>query len=113
MPLIDYCNKHGIAVTAYSPLGSGRLLEDSKIKEIAEKHNKSPAQVLILFQIQRGVITIPRSTQKERIQENFNIFDFTLTKEEMEEIEALNSDTRYNTESFAKNHKYWPFKIPY
>ncbi len=77
------------------------------------KHNKTAAQVLIRYQIQRGVSTIPRSSQKSRIQENFDVFNFNLTAEEVSSIESLNVNLRYNTEDAAKNHRFYPFRIPY
>jgi diketogulonate reductase-like aldo/keto reductase len=87
--LLDYCSKHGIHLTAYSPLGAGTLITDPTIVEIGKKHNKSAAQVMIRWQIQRGVVAIPKSTKKERIKENIEVFDFSLTDEEMKTLENM------------------------
>ncbi|CAG2177435.1 unnamed protein product [Oppiella nova] len=83
---VDYSHTHNITVTAYSPLGTGTLVKDPKLVAIGQKHNKSAAQVMIRWQIQRGVIVIPKSVKKAYIQEDFEVFDFTLTADEMKQI---------------------------
>jgi len=102
--LFDFCKERGITITAYSPLGSPDrpwaqpgeplLLDDPKIKAIATKHSKSPAQVLIRWQVQRGIIVIPKSVTPTRIEENANVFDFQLSADEMKEIESFDCNGR-------------------
>ena len=87
--LLDYCQKKGIHVTAYSPLGAGTLINDPNIVAIGKKHNKTAAQVMVRYQFQRGVVAIPKSTKKEYIQENINVFDFELTDREMNALNDM------------------------
>lgn len=93
-PLRDYCAQHDIAVTAWSPLGRGTVLQDPTLQSIAAAHGKSPAQVTLRWELQNGIITIPKSVTPERIKENFNVFDFELSMEEMAQIDQLNRDER-------------------
>ncbi|MFS0634466.1 aldo/keto reductase [Mesobacillus foraminis] len=89
-----YCEKEGIQLEAWSPLKQGQLLNEPVLQEIAEKYNKSVAQVILRWDIQQGVVTIPKSVKEHRIIENADIFDFELTAEEMDRIDGLNQDSR-------------------
>jgi len=127
--LIDFCRQRDIVVTAYSPLGSPdrpwakpddpSLLEEPKIKEIAKKYNKSSAQVLIRFQVERGVAVIPKSVTKDRIISNINVFDFKLTPEDLKAIESFDRGNEGRiihlgwNGPIVVNHKYFPFNIPF
>ncbi|WP_144376691.1 aldo/keto reductase [Paenibacillus sp. FSL A5-0031] len=92
--LIDYCKKQGIQIEAWSPLMQGQLLDHPVLKEIAEKHNKSIAQVILRWDLQHGIVTIPKSTKEHRIIENSNVFDFELSESEQSRIDALNQNLR-------------------
>eukprot|EP00796_Vickermania_ingenoplastis_P011875 gene11876-8162_t len=93
--LCHYCASKNIAITAWSPLGQGNLLSDPTLVEIGKKHGKTAAQVILRWDIQHGIITIPKSVHEERIKENANIFDFELTEEEMTRIDAMNQNKRF------------------
>ncbi|XP_070111377.1 1,5-anhydro-D-fructose reductase isoform X6 [Equus przewalskii] len=133
--LISFCQSRGVSVTAYLPLGGSRrmqtclisqrlpcalgssegvhLLEDPVIQRIAEKHSKSSAQILIRFHIQRHVIVIPKSVTQTWILENFQVFDFELSEEDMNDMLGLDRNLRLATFPIAGNHKDYPFNIEY
>ena len=87
--IIDYCREHNILVEAYSPLGTGRLLESTELLEIAKKHNHSVAQVCIRYLLQKGFLPLPKSVHKERIIDNTRVFDFSLDEADMREIDNI------------------------
>jgi 2,5-diketo-D-gluconate reductase A len=87
--LLETCEQRGVAVEAYSPLGTGRHLSDPTVQSVAARVGRTPAQVLLRWCIQRGVPVIPKSTHRERIEENAQIFDFTLSDQDMAELDAL------------------------
>lgn len=92
--LRDYCKEQGIQLEAWSPLMQGQLLDNEVLAQIAEKHNKSVAQVILRWDLQHEVVTIPKSIKEHRIIENADIFDFELSQEDMDKIDALNKDER-------------------
>lgn len=117
--LFNYCKKHNIVLTAYSPLGSpDRMwakpddplaLNDPAVKAIGEKYGKTPAQICIRYPIQRGIVVIPKSITKSRIEENFQVFDFTLSDEDMKTLDNLNRDYRALAVPWMNHSKYFPF----
>ena len=94
--LVSYCEKLGIACEAWSPLGGtgGNLLDDLVLKKIAKKHAKSVAQIILRWDLQRGIITIPKSTHQKRIIANTDLYTFKLSKDDMKAINERNQDTR-------------------
>lgn len=93
-PLREYCQSKNIKVEAWSPLGNGKLLDNPVLKEIGEKYNKTVAQVILRWDVQNDIITIPKSTKEHRIIENANIFDFELSPEDIQTINSLNKNER-------------------
>lgn len=93
-PLRAFCKENDIVVEAWSPLGSGKMLDNPEIKKLAEKYGKTVAQVILRWDYQQDIVTIPKSVHKERIQENSDIFDFELSEEDVQAISALNKDER-------------------
>lgn len=110
--LIDFCDKNGILVTAYAPLGSGdrvnsmkaeqepSLLEEPIIKEIASKHQASPAQILIKWSVDRGTAVIPKSTSEDHLVTNLKSMEVELDQEDMKKIEGLQRRFRFVTGDF-------------
>jgi D-xylose reductase len=106
--LLRYCHETGVAVTAFSPLGapsyvplgmakeSESLLAHPAIVEIARAMNRTPAQVLLRWGVQRGTAVIPKTSRPERLVENLSVFDFALSAEAMAAISSLNENRRYN-----------------
>lgn len=94
--LVDYCLEKGIRPEAWGPFTVRRtkLLEEKVLSDIGRKYGKTPAQVILRWDVQRGVAVIPKSAHAERQRENISIFDFTLTPEEMQLVESLNEDRR-------------------
>lgn len=91
--LLNYCQKENIMLTAYSPLARGRIIGNSVLKETGEKYGKSVSQVTLRWLIQqKNVSAIPKASSREHQEENFNIFDFKLTKEDMKRISDLSRD---------------------
>lgn len=93
----EYCDAHNIYVEAWSPLMNGELLTNETLLAIAEKYNKSAAQVILRWDIQSNIITIPKSMTPSRIEENFAIFDFELAADDIAAIDALNVDFHYGS----------------
>jgi len=92
--LLEYCQQNGIQLEAWSPLMQGQLLDHPLLKTIAAKHNKSTAQIILRWNLQNHVVVIPKSTKEFRITENSNLYDFTLSQEDMEQIDSLNQNER-------------------
>ncbi len=92
--LMEFCKAEGIQMEAWSPLKQGELLSEPTIVEIANKHGKSPAQIILRWDLQTGVVTIPKSIKEHRIIENADIFDFELSSEDMDRLNSLNKDER-------------------
>lgn len=85
----DFCRQHQIAVEAWSPLGTGRLLQNEILTEIASRYGKSVAQICIRWSLQNGWIPLPKSITPERIKQNFDVFDFEISKDDMDIINNM------------------------
>lgn len=93
-PLLAYCKQHNIQLEAWSPLMQGNL-DQPELAKLADKYGKTPAQIILRWDLQHGVITIPKSVRQHRIEENAAIFDFELNSEDMAAIDALNENRRF------------------
>nr|CAD7577935.1 unnamed protein product [Timema californicum] len=117
--LRELCKEHNIIITAYSPLGNPgskfnapgtpNILQDAKLKELAKKHGKSVAQIILRYLIDIGTVPIPKSVTKTRIEENINVFDFKLSPEELAYVDSI--DRKLRTCAFdttpGHNYVYW------
>ncbi len=98
------CERHHVAVEAYSPLGTGRYLGDPTVAAIAQRIGRTPAQVLLRWCLQRDTIVLPKSTHQERIAENAQVFDFVLSEEDMAAVDGLD---RTGQTDRARERKWW------
>lgn len=118
--LIEFAKARNVSIIGYSPLGRPKdagsrpiAINDPKVKELAKKYNKNPGQIILRFSHQNDVIVIPKSTNKERLRGNIDIFDFELSKEDMNYLNSLNDNNRLITFNADKDNKYYPFKIEF
>jgi diketogulonate reductase-like aldo/keto reductase len=102
--LLDACAQHKIALEAYSPLGTGRHLSSETAGRIARRLGRTPAQVLLRWCLEREIPVIPKSTHRERIAENAQLFDFTLTDEDIAQLDQLD---RTGGSDVAVENKWW------
>ncbi|MDD4817134.1 MAG: aldo/keto reductase [Victivallaceae bacterium] len=95
-PLVDYCTKLGIKIICYSPLArmDNKLMKNDVLLHLAECYGRQVPQIILRWNIQKGYATIPKSSKKERLRQNLEIFNFELTHDEMEQIDNLNCDYR-------------------
>jgi len=108
--LYEFCKANKIQIEAYSPLGSGTdhpgkkiLLQDPIVDTIAKKHKKTPAQILLRWNLELNLVTLPKSVSPKRIEENFQIFDFQLDQEDLVSLDKLNYGIRYVSPTFRDN----------
>ncbi len=98
--LLKFCREQQIQLEAWSPLIQGKVTEIEAIKTIAEKYGKSPAQIVLRWNLQHEVVTIPKSSKSHRIRENAQLFDFTLSPEDMSTLDALDQGKRVGPDPF-------------
>ena len=91
---LEYCKKHHIQLQSYSPLTRGKKFDDERLVRLCKKYDKTPAQIILRWNIEHGISTIPKSSNKKRLQENFDIFGFSLSKEDVELMDSFNENFR-------------------
>ena len=99
--LLEYCRSNDIQFESYSPLTKGHMLDDPKLGEIAGHYTKTPAQILIRWTLQKEVVVIPKSSRKERIRENADVFDFAISPQDMKRLDALHENLRVSWDPTA------------
>ncbi|KAG6451567.1 hypothetical protein O3G_MSEX007227 [Manduca sexta] len=118
--LVEYAQAQSLVVMGYSPFGSlvarhgqwsaGPRVNDTTLASIAEKYGKTVPQVVLRWEVERNIVPLPKTVKRKRLEENINIFDFKLEKEEVDKISDFDSGTRYTLPSFWQNHPYYPFE---
>ena len=103
----DFHKQRGIAIESYSPLGSGAVLDNPTIAEIARRHGKEPAQAIIRWHLQQGFVVIPKSTHEERIRENLDVFVFELSDDDMEDFAVMDRPDGKRGNNPATNNSVW------
>lgn len=103
--LLKVCKRHNIVVEAWSPLMRGGLFSNPIINNLSEKYNKSQAQIILRWHLQNDVIAIPKTSALSRIKENLDIFDFEISKEDMEKIDSLNTGERMKPQQYENLYK--------
>ncbi len=98
--LLKVCKRHNIVVQAWSPIMRGQLSSNSIITNLAQKYDKSEAQIILRWHLQNNVIAIPKTSHPKRIKENIDIFDFEIEKEDMENIDSINKDERMKPQKY-------------
>uniref|UniRef100_A0A8C5R0I3 Rho crystallin n=1 Tax=Leptobrachium leishanense TaxID=445787 RepID=A0A8C5R0I3_9ANUR len=122
--MLKYCQSNYIVLVGHSTLGSSRdeswidqsspvLLEDPVLKEMASKLNRTTSQIAMRYLLQRGIVVLAKSFNPTRIKQNFQVFDFHLSEEDMKIIDALNIDLRYDVIAVCKDHPKYPFHDEY
>jgi diketogulonate reductase-like aldo/keto reductase len=88
--MLEFCRESGIIIQAYSPLTRTRRLRDETLAEIARRYQKTPAQLLLRWNLQRGTAPLPKANRSEHLKENLGVFDFEIGKEDIERLNGLN-----------------------
>lgn len=88
--MLAWCRDHGVVIQAHSPLTRGRRLDDPGLRAVAARHGKTPAQVLLRWNVQLGTVPVPKANQRQHLEENLDIFDFRLADEDLRELGGLN-----------------------
>lgn len=109
--MLQYCQKNNIQLVAWSPIMRGRVFSNELIIGLSEKYKKTIAQIILRWHVQRGVIPIPKSSNKERIKENLNIFDFEISNEDMKIINSLNESDSVSVSGVPDNTTYLKYQL--
>ena len=104
--MVDYCNEHNIQLVAWSPIMRGKIFSNELIMSLSEKYKKTIVQIVLRWHIERGVVPIPKSSNEERIKENFDIFDFNISSEDINAINSLNEGDSISVSGVPRNTTY-------